>query len=155
MNKILIYTGRVKSGKTTRLMEWAASKKNVCGIFQPVIDEKRFVYHIDSRSLKALECSEEANSIIIGNYKFDLSTLEWARNSLLDSFYKNSDWLIIDEVGPLELEGQGLEPVISKIISECGNFKGRIIFIVREKILNRFLDHYKISSYEEFDTAQH
>jgi len=135
-------------------MEWAASKKNVCGIFQPVIDDKRFVYHIDSRSLKALESGNEANSIIIGDYKFDLSTLEWARNNLMESYNKNPNWLIIDEVGPLELEGKGLEPVISKILTDCVNFKGRIIIVVREKILHRFLDHYKISSYEEFETAQ-
>lgn len=135
-------------------MEWAASKKNVCGIFQPVIEDKRFVYHIDSRSLKALESANEANSIVIGDYKFDLSTLEWARNCITESFNKNPDWLIIDEVGPLELEGKGLEPVITRIITDSRNFKGRIIFVVREKMLKKFLDHYNLDSYEEFKTAQ-
>ena len=34
----------------------------------------------------------------------------WAQNALFNSLDKNLEWLIIDEIGPLELEGKGLEP---------------------------------------------
>ncbi|MDQ7817508.1 MAG: nucleoside-triphosphatase [Melioribacteraceae bacterium] len=155
MSEILICTGPVKSGKTTLLMQWATTHKSIDGIFQPVIDEKRFLYHIGSRTLKALETNSEMNTFIIGNYRFSNESFDWAKNLLLDCFEKEIDWLIIDEVGPLELEGKGLEPAVSKILNERARLKCMIICVVREKLLDQFLIHYKLNnSYKIFNAAQ-
>ena len=153
--KILIVTGPVHSGKTTRLMHWAASQTKIDGIFQPVIDDKRFIYHIASRTLKSLEVpalAKEEHIIRIGNYRFSKETFSWAQKKLLDCLSKDLDWLIIDEIGPLELEGNGLEPAISSIINARENVTAKIICVVREEILQKFIDHYKLhNSYEIFE----
>lgn len=146
MKKIQILSGPIRTGKTTRLMKWAANKKNVDGIFQPVVDSKRFIYHISSRTLKPLETDLEINSIKIGKYFFSKETFQWAQNQIIHSLSTNIDWLIIDEIGPLELQGAGLEPTINKIINEAENLKANILCVVRDNLLAEFLSHYGLEN---------
>ena len=149
MKKIQILTGPVHSGKTTKLMQWAAVQKNIDGIFQPVIDGKRFIYHIGSRTLKILEAEgtlSEHELIIIGKYKFRQSVFDWAQNILLNCMDKKLDWLIIDEIGPLELGGKGLEPAISKIINQIDELNGNLLCVIRDSILEEFINHFKLQS---------
>ncbi len=153
--KIFIVTGQVHSGKTTRLMHWSASQKKIDGIFQPVIDDKRFIYHIASRTLKSLEVNASAkdeHTIRIGNYRFSKDTFEWTGKILLDSISKDLEWLVIDEIGPLELDGNGLEPAVSSILDERENVSAKIVCVVREEIFQKFIDYYKLrDSYEIFE----
>ncbi len=153
--KIFILTGPVHTGKTTRLMHWAASQKNIDGIFQPVIDEKRFIYHIASRSLKMLEVPPNAtdeNVIKIGTYRFSKDVFIWAQNVLLNSLDKSLDWLIIDEIGPLEFDGNGLEPIITKIFEENEKFSGKILCVVRDSMLEKFVEQYGLKGrFEMFE----
>ncbi|MHB8931614.1 MAG: nucleoside-triphosphatase [Melioribacteraceae bacterium] len=153
--KIFIFTGLVHTGKTTRLMHWAVSQKKIDGIFQPVIDDKRFIYHIASRTLKSLEVPttlKDEQTIKIGNYSFSKETFEWAKNILLDCFSKDLEWLVIDEIGLLELDGNGLEPAISNIFDKRKNISAKIVCVVREEILRKFIDHYKLQNcYEIFE----
>jgi len=149
MKNIQILTGPVHSGKTTKLMQWASTQNNIDGIFQPVIDGKRFIYHISSRMLKILETTEtqlEEELIIIGKYKFRKSVFAWVQNILLDCLDKKLDWLIIDEIGPLELEGKGLEPAVSKIFKQIDKQNGNVLCVVRDSILEEFINHYKLQS---------
>lgn len=154
MSNIYIYSGPTQSGKTTKLMQWAAPQKNIDGVFQPVIENKRFLYNISSRSLKELEVEDGDDLISIGNYKFNNKSFLWAQEKLLEACKTKIDKLIIDEIGPLELDGKGLEPAISKILSDRSNFDFQIILVVREKLLNDFLKHYCLGeSFKKFEVA--
>ncbi|MBU0559350.1 MAG: nucleoside-triphosphatase [Bacteroidetes bacterium] len=145
MAEVIIISDKIKTGKTTRLMRWCSEQKNIDGILQPVIEGKRFFYRISSRTLKQLEVDEGKNVTEIGKYKFSNDAFDWARKILIESFETNIDYLTIDEVGPLELKGKGLEPAVSKIISNRNVFQGKMIFVVRENILAQFLEHYKLA----------
>lgn len=155
MNSIHVLSGPVHTGKTTRLMHWASSQKNIDGIFQPIIDGKRFIYHIASRSLKMLEVPSSIpleKVIKIGNYNFSKDIFEWSQKLLTGCIAKNLDWLIIDEIGPLELDGAGLEPAITKIFTGDNEFSGRILCVVRDSLLNKFLEHYNLeNNYQLFE----
>lgn len=153
MNKILIVTGKIKTGKTTRLMKWISSQKNIDGILQPVVDEKRFLYHISSKTLIQLETNSNENAISIGKYNFSLLAFEKAKKIIEESLTKHLDYVVIDEIGPLELNGKGLEPVITKIIAQKNFLSGKLILVVREEIFENFLIHYKLlkNDYEIFD----
>lgn len=146
MKSLLILTGPVHSGKTTRLMQWAAAQKNIDGIFQPVIDDKRFIYHIGTRTLRVLETKDSNNAFVIGKYKFNIEVFNWSQTVLLEALNKNLDWLLIDEIGPLELERKGLEPVISKIFNQIDELNGNLLCVVRNSILEEFIKHYKLQS---------
>ena len=152
MKNIHILTGEIKSGKTTRLMLWASSQKNIDGILQPVIEGKRFIYHIGSKTLKQLEIADEPNAIQIGNYKFSGTVFSWSQNVILSCFQKHLDWLVIDEIGPLELEGKGLEPAISEIFKQVNNLNGNVLCVVRNSILEEFIKHYNLQfKFQLFD----
>lgn len=151
MKKIFIYSGEIKTGKTTRLMLWSSLQKNIDGIFQPVVEEKRFIYHIGTKTLKQLEVAESSGTIKTGKYNFSCDVFNWAQKVLKECIYKKLDWLIIDEIGPLELNGKGLEPVASQIISDRDSFSGSILCVVRDTILEKFIEHYRLrGSYELF-----
>jgi nucleoside-triphosphatase THEP1 len=71
---------------------------------------------------------------------------------IVSCLQKDLDWLVVDEIGPLELEGKGLEPAITQIFSERDNFRGNILCVVRNSILEKFIQHYRIeNSYEIFN----
>lgn len=128
-------------------MQWAADKKSIDGIFQPVVEGKRFIYHSASKTLKLLEANEQTPSdkiVTVGKYRFNKDVFDWTKKILDDALKNKFDWLIIDEAGPLELDGKGLEPVITKIINGRESFPGKILFVVRENLLRDFLMHYKI-----------
>lgn len=146
MNNIFILTGKIQTGKTTRLMLWAISQKNIDGILQPIIDGKRFIYHIRSRSLKPLETESKENIISIGKYNFSNETFDWSKQILNDALISNNEWIIIDEIGPLELNGKGLEPTISRIIDIKDKLESKILFVVREEILDKFVGRYKLQN---------
>ncbi len=157
--KIYIYTGKIKSGKTTNLFRWLASKKNVAGILQPVIEGKRFFYSIVDKTVIQFEISNEASNelksdeiIKIGKYNFLRTGFEKAKIILKRDFNEPYNWLVIDEIGPLELNGTGLEPTVSEIISAREQYHGHILVVVRDEILSSFLTHYKIDNdYELFE----
>lgn len=151
--KIFIYSDKIKSGKTTNLFRWLLKEKNVSGILQPVIDDKRFFYSIVDKTVIQLEISKEQAKKLkdeeiekIGNYFLLKNSFEKAREILNRDFSRNYDWLVIDEIGPLELNNLGLEPIVSKIINERTKFDGNILCVVRDKILEAFIEHYKIKN---------
>lgn len=157
--KILIYSGKIKSGKTTNIFRWSASQKNVAGILQPVIDGKRFFYSISDRTIIQLEISIEqaiglsnGDLIKIGKYNFLKSGFEKAQEILLRDFERDYEWLVIDEIGPLELNNSGLEPAITELLGKRNEFKGLIVIIVRNEILERVIEKYNLTNeYELFE----
>ena len=149
MKSTFILSGSVHSGKTTRLIKWLKDKNNVQGIISPIIDGKRYLVNIQSEEKRNLEInsgSSQKNVIIIGNYIFDQSVFDWACKIILDAIKTNPDWLIIDEVGPLELQGDGLAKAVIKVFSGKDYLlKTNVVFVVRESLLNDFLNHYNLS----------
>ena len=149
MQSIFILSGSVHSGKTTRLIKWLKDKNNVQGIISPIINGKRYLVNIQSDEKRKLEIesfSSQENVIKVGKYIFDKSVFEWACEIILDAIKSNPDWLIIDEVGPLELQGEGLAKAVNKVFSEnVSLLKTNVIMVVRERLLNDFLNHYNLS----------
>jgi len=149
MQSIFILSGSVHSGKTTRLIKWLKDKNNVQGIISPIIDGKRYLVNISSAEKRKLEIesfSSQENVIKVGKYIFDKSVFEWACEIILDAIKSNPEWLIIDEVGPLELQGEGLAKAVNKVFSEnVSLLKTNVIMVVRENLLNDFLNHYNLS----------
>lgn len=133
-------------------MLWAAQQKNIDGIFQPVIDGKRFIYNIGSRTLKSLETSETNNITSIGKYNFSNDTFAWAQQILNDCLCKDLNWIIVDEIGPLELNNKGLEPAITYLLSRRKEIDAKILCVVRDSILEKFIEHYGLQNdYETFN----
>ncbi len=150
-SNIYILSGSVKSGKTTELMNLIKARENISGILQPVIDGKRYVYFIDTgeKMQLELEAGSSKNFIKIGQYKFDLAAMEWAKGSLIFADSLDNKILIIDEFGKLELKGIGLEPVISDIINASKNSQlKKIVLVVRDYLVENAIDHLNLKPSE-------
>lgn len=158
MRRIKILTGPIQSGKTTRLARWIKSCPNCTGILAPVRDGLRYLYSIDSGQSQLLEARGDFfakdDVIRIGKYRFLKSSFDWAQNELLLASRQKPEWIIIDEIGPLELNGKGLEPAVSTIIEQIQN-QGQfeLLLVVREKLLDQFLQSYDIKD-TEFEYIQ-
>ena len=73
MKKILLYTGPVKSGKSSRLLSFVQNKKDIGGILSIVIDKKKYLYNISSgekRLLEAEPADSEMEIINVGSFTF-------------------------------------------------------------------------------------
>jgi nucleoside-triphosphatase len=151
---IYYLTGPVHMGKTTRLNEWIKYQKNVDGILAPIIDGQRHLHRIKTGELQQLELNDEnsAQKIVkIGQYQFTGEVFDWARQQLYEAAQSCPDWLIIDEIGPLELGGEGLEPAVSIIISSLKTDNHtKLLLVIRDRLLTEVLQHYKINNHEPF-----
>ncbi len=145
-NNIYLLTGKVNSGKTTILSEWIQRKKNCGGILQPKINGKRFLLNIrtgEEKSLEVINGISSVNVVRVGKYSFNIATLDWAKNILMNEINNSPDWLIIDEYGKLELEDKGLEPVVSQIIERSSNEKTpKILIVIRDYLVTDFLGKF-------------
>lgn len=147
MKKILIYTGPVQSGKSSRLLSFCKNRKDVGGILSPLIDEKKYLYDISSGENKLLEADADDrknNIIVIGKYKFSEKIFKWGRNVLKNASTQNLTYLIIDEIGHLELEGRGLSPTADEIIRKNNSILPQLILVVRDTLINQFLEHFQL-----------
>lgn len=146
MNEKVIYilTGKIKSGKTTSLFNFVAKQKSIDGILTPVIDNKRYFYHISSKVIKNVEADKIDEEVFrVGKYKFLSSSFNWANKRILHALENKNDWIVIDEIGPLELEGNGFHNSVIKLLKEAT--KGlKIIFVVRESLVEKFLNYYQL-----------
>lgn len=147
MNNIYIFTGEIKSGKTTRLEKWIARNPNSDGILAPYINGKRYLKRIKTNETKLLEYTgDDPNMELteICNYKFLKSVFDWGKEELYCAFLQKPEWLIIDEIGPLELKSEALEPIVTQILNDKNNPNTNIVLVVRKKLVEKVIEHYKL-----------
>lgn len=123
----ILLTGKSKAGKTTAC--WKALPGLRAGgirmagfISPPILDEsgrKTGIVMVDLASGKHQTFAHVAapgERADVGAYKLEEHAVEWARAILSAALLANVDWLVIDEIGPLELHKGGgfsfaLEPL--------------------------------------------
>ncbi|MDP1995217.1 MAG: nucleoside-triphosphatase [Ignavibacteria bacterium] len=145
MNNVFIYTGEKGVGKSTYLQEIFLRKQNVCGILQPRIKGIKYLVDVVSGEKRKLELenqTEEEKVVTIGNYIFSSEALLWAQQILVDAIQSTNKLILIDEIGPLELRGSGLEPLLSQIISKAITEEKKLILVVRPKLLEDVKEKY-------------
>ena len=148
---IYILTGDIRTGKTTALLEWCKNCDDVDGLLCPDNAEgKRYFLEIKSKNEFELETEFETEGIIeIGNFKFLKSAFEKANAYLLAVASKNeSQYIIVDELGKLELKNEGLHLSAERLIPNYENNENKhLILVVRDYLLEAVLTHYSIEEY--------
>ena len=128
--EIYLLTAPVQSGKTTSLVRWSEARNDVHGILTPVVDGKRVFMNAHNRQLFRMEAKDDEREVLeVGRFVFSRSHFERAINVIRDSMHKPG-WLVIDEVGPMELRGEGFHDVLREVLSRR---QGKIVLVVREK----------------------
>ena len=144
MKKIYILTGPKNSGKSTRLLNWVQQQINVIGIVCPREKGKRELYSIHSRSYREFEVEHESKPVVkIGKFKFLQESFDWAEQELLKSIEINPHWVVIDEIGPLELQGKGFTNVTKKLFSSPELKETKLMLVVRDSLVDEVIQYFK------------
>ena len=143
MSKILILSGPVESGKTTYLQKFIIDS-NCDGIISPIINGQRYLQRIKTKEKKLLD-STDGKGFRIGKHTFDEKSFSWARDQLLQILNSDIDYIVIDEIGPLEIGGRGFEPILSYIFEKYKNNRElNLAVVVRDTLVNKVIENYQL-----------
>ena len=151
---IYILNGPVRTGKTTALLNWVSDKQHIDGVLCPDdINGKRYFLQLRSQQrfkLEAGDSTEERDAISVGRFRFLKSAFTEANRYLISvAEKKNYTWLIIDELGKLELKDTGLHDAAKSVIKQHEfNVTLHIIIVVRNTLLHEILAHYSITEFQ-------
>ncbi len=151
---IYILTGAVRTGKTTALLNWLSGKQNADGVLCP--DDahgKRYFLQLKSQQRFNLEATEELpqqERIDVGRFSFLKNAFTRANNYIISAAREQKyTWLIIDELGKLELKNTGLHQAAKTVIHQHEMNKNlHVILVIRSTLLQDIIAHYNITHYE-------
>jgi nucleoside-triphosphatase THEP1 len=141
---IYILNNEVGVGKTTSLQNWILHENpSVVGFLMPVLDGKRVIQLLPQNTFVNVECeAKNENALHVGRFVFNNIVFKNAiEHSLFYSNFYNPDYLVIDEIGPLELhQSKGLFSLLQLIFQHTIQFpKIAIIVVVRNSCLPNFI----------------
>jgi nucleoside-triphosphatase THEP1 len=144
---IVILTGPVNSGKTTFMKklipELSFRSVPVHGFLSERVKEKGTTTGYDLFSIQSQKTSPYLRTKgkedweRIGPYYLVPETLAEAKKTI--NKHLLSQWLIIDEIGPLELKGKGIWPALIRVLP---NADLKLLCVVRRSILHEFLNSF-------------
>jgi nucleoside-triphosphatase THEP1 len=153
---ILVLTGPVHSGKTTLLRKLVPGLRDqkiaVDGYLSVAVFKDRELIGYDLFDLKEEKASPflrkkgKAHWERAGPYFFAPQALEKAKRKILRR--RRKDFLVVDEVGPLEIRGGGIWPELQAILS---NPSLRCLLVARRNILEEFRNLLKPVAPKIFD----
>ncbi|MFW5689993.1 MAG: hypothetical protein ACOC1U_10505 [Spirochaetota bacterium] len=171
---VVILSGPIRSGKTTALAHllagagnpFGANDPSITGVLAPIIAGRRHLCLLRTGECRLLETdattpdtTKPGEIVAIGPHRFSERVFSWARNELTTSPARTAEgWVVVDEVGPLELRGEGLEPALGDVIARhlaAASFRPqrakteagpRLLLVVREGLVERVRAHYRIPS---------
>lgn len=148
-NKIYILSEPIQTGKTTLLTKWIKRTKQVAGILTPDINGTRKLYDIAGNQYHGLQLNELESGVSIGRFVFDKAAFEKARNILVQSLQQDCDWILVDEIGRLELDKkEGLEPAVTTLINAFKQSASdkKLLLVIRDYLLADAIAHYGLEN---------
>lgn len=151
---IYILTGDTEIGKSYTLNKWIEGKRNVVGLLSLINDEgKRYFLNIRTREtfiMHAEEDEPEDNKIYVGRYTFLNSAFVKANKIIqLEGESTDFEYLIVDELGRLELKHEGLyKSTIGLIERFETNTNRHLILVIRQSLLEALVELYQIRPYK-------
>ena len=142
--RCFILTGPVQTGKTTSLIKWSEKRDDVFGILTPVVNGKRSFMNVHARHLFDMEAAiDEKETLTIGRFVFSRANFDKAIQ-IIRQAKDEGGWIVIDEIGPMELRGEGFREVVKEIIA-LGNEKQKIVLVVREGLVDKVRESFQLN----------
>ena len=147
--KVVIFTGKVHSGKSTALEILAGGRQDITGVLCPEIHGKKSIIFLPERHHHLLEV--DANSlcaITVGNYVLDGQLLQKVSQFISEISVDKWRLIVIDEVGKLELENRGYEPGLSALIHAFQQYASDaiLLLVVRDTLVDRVVTKYVLNA---------
>lgn len=149
---IYILSGPIRTGKTSSLIKWAEGRDDVVGLVCPDDSHgRRYFLKIGTQDTIRLEVTEPTNeaTLSVGPFTFYKSAFNEAITFLKEtSKLRTHHYLILDELGKLELKNTGLHEAASYLIPHYVHSPTQhLILVVRNTLLQDIGRHYHIDSY--------
>ena len=159
-SKIFIITGEVGSGKTTFIQDLVITlnqnRINVSGIYAPRVFENGAITGYDIVNInngareKFLRVEGDNSLQKVGRYKIFPEGLAFGLQALTPDDKAAKDFIIIDEVGPLELQDKGWAARACDLLD---NNDCCILIVVRQSIVDQVIEKWHIRDYELLDVT--
>jgi nucleoside-triphosphatase THEP1 len=138
-DKLVLWTGQKHSGKTTgaaRLVNVARKEGfNIAGLLAPSLYREGELLGFDALDLRNKTrvplARRETKSGKTGRFKFFQNGLKLGNDALNAEAAKTADLIIIDEFGPLELNGRGWRKNVDSLIASSNAL---ILLVVRQEL---------------------
>ena len=150
MKKIIIITGEINSGKTTRAQElidlYRNEGRSVGGIvsISEISDNRKTAYYaVDIKTGKKMLLASEkpiSKTLKYGRFYFSEKGFAFGSARLSESY--DNDVVFIDEVGPLEYSGKGFFNDVKYLIEE---YNGTLVLVIRENIYLKLIKKFGIN----------
>ena len=141
---IYILCRPIQSGKTTSLINWSAKRTDVFGIFTPVVNGKRVFMNAQTKEQFPMEAEGEEETISVGRFLFSKKNFEKAVQ-IIRAAISCDGWLVIDEIGPLELKGEGFCEITREVLAQR---QENILLVVREGMAETIMNYFTFNAKE-------
>ena len=146
---IYLFTGDIRSGKTTTIYRAAIHRNDVGGFLTPDSEDGRVLYDLKERIKHPFEVHDyDPNSTIkVGRFIFLKNAFEKG-NELIEVHLNDEkiQYIVIDEVGKLELRDEGFHKLVDQLFKKPLN--KRLIIVVRSFLFDEVIDKFRLESYE-------
>jgi nucleoside-triphosphatase THEP1 len=153
-HKIIILSAGIQTGKTTLLQQLCKQQNNIGGILTPVVEGERKFYDILQKLFFAMEASADKEKLAIGKYLFSSAAFSKANNLLLEATQKpGMEYIVIDEIGPLEIKWQqGFYQSLKKITARKVGFT--LILVIRSSWVEQAMQTFNLQNPLLFNLQQ-
>lgn len=145
---IYILTDAIETGKSSALLQWTQGRTAIFGVLSPKNDfkERYFLDVHTGASFKMEANAEDKDVILVGRYTFLQSAFKKANSIIKNAVeHTTSGFIIIDEIGKLEMRSEGLHESASAAITIAMHHeKLHVILIVRTSLIDGTIEKYKI-----------
>lgn len=143
-NSIYILTGEIQTGKTTALANWCEPRSDVAGILTPIINGKRQFENILTKEVFDMEATDKEKDVLcIGKYRFSKKAFDKAKRIIEQPLPSTIHYLIIDEIGPLEIRREGFYNSVKTVLEK--NCSQKIILVVRKNVVNDVITAFDLA----------
>jgi len=87
-----------------------------------------------------MEATGQEDTLAVGRFVFSKAGFNQAIQIIRDANTKEG-WLVIDEIGPLEINGQGFCDVLKEVLSVR---REKILLVVREGMIDRVKETFAL-----------
>jgi len=142
MPEIFILTGATQSGKTTALRKWIIGK-NVNGILTPSVNGRKMLYNIAEGEYLPFEMTGDSqDTVSVNRYILSRESFLKANKIILSALQRDAvDWIVIDEIGPLELRGEGFCNALKILLNgaQC-----KALLVVRNLLIDDIITNFNL-----------
>jgi nucleoside-triphosphatase THEP1 len=154
--ELTLLTGEVDSGKTTWCASFSQANPGCDGILLRKIYQagRRIGYDavrvatgktLPFSRLKGAEPPNWHPAECVGSFSVSAEGKQAANRWLLEALGSLARGLIVDEIGPLELEGGGLAEAVQAVLQDDASCN--LILVVRRSCLEQLIRQYQLAEY--------